>query len=103
MLKKFTIYVTGWADLYAFEGTLKLSNGNIQFRVLNGFERIITFDLRTQLFNVDFLSNSTSSDIQLNAVRWMKEHKLYDILIANREYDTESLVEITQLNNIELR
>lgn len=90
LLSKFTIFVDGF--IHQYEGLLKLSKNSIQFKVLNGFERLIWHDLRIQRFSVNFISNSTSSSIQHNAVAWMKEDGLFEQLIANSRYDAESSI-----------
>lgn len=90
LLSQFIISIDGF--IHQFEGLLKLSNNSIQFKVLNGFEKIIWHDLNTQRFSVNFHSNSTSSSIQHNAVAWMKEDGLFEQLIANSRYDAESSI-----------
>lgn len=84
LLKNFTLKAVEWS--FEIHGVLKLSSEGIQFKVLNGLEQTNCLDLNEQLFNITFSYNGASFQVQQNALHWIKEHDLFEILIENEKY-----------------
>lgn len=41
---------------------------------------------KKKLFNINFYANRTTFQVQHNALKWMKNHKLFGILFKNERY-----------------
>lgn len=81
----FTIKAIGW-ELSTIRGILKKSIGGICFKVLNGLEQTSCLDLDDQLFDISFHSNSTTFQLQHNALKWIQTHNLFEKIIQNDIY-----------------
>lgn len=91
LLKRFSIEAVNW--VFRFDGELKILNGAIHFKVLNGFDKIFALDLNAETFNIEFNSNLTSFNIQHNALKWMEEQNLFEELIGNDQYEAKCFVD----------
>lgn len=83
----FTISAVGWA-LEAISGVLHENFDGVTFRVLNGLEQILVhkFELKTQLFDINFHSDRSTFQLQHDAIKWIKSHGLFHELIENEKY-----------------
>lgn len=63
----------------------------ILFKVLEGFEELVClFGSEAHFFNITFNINRIVYQLQHNALKWIKEHNLFSILIDNPRYELTS-------------
>lgn len=62
---------------------------NLMFvKITEGFEEILSLnDNEHQYFSINFFTNRMVYQLLLNALDWMKKHKLHSVLINNHRYD----------------
>lgn len=86
-LKEFTIkhrsseilcsgQMKGWDDNHLF------------IEIFDGFEMLMSC-CDDEFFNVNFIINRSTFQLQHNAISWMKKHDLFSVLINNPLYDRE--------------
>lgn len=59
---------------------------SIFVRITQNFEEILRCE-KDQEFTINFFTNRSAYKILLNAIQWMKAHRLYPVLIKNERYD----------------
>lgn len=66
----------------------KCESDFIIVKISVGFEDLLFLNTnKEQFFDINFCINRTVFQLQHNALRWLKEHKLYSILINNPRYE----------------
>lgn len=83
----FTIHPIGWS--LKCDGVLKKRGSTVMFQISNGFEEMNMLDLNTQKFDIQFKPNLSSFQVQHKAIDFMSEHKLFEQLIQNAQYELE--------------
>lgn len=81
-----------------FAGSIiKIDYQFIYIKINDGFDdfRHLYAD---QTFDIDFHMNRLSYQLQLNALKWIKDHKLFKILINNPLFDKQSIIASSNLD-----
>lgn len=65
----------------------KCDQNHIYIKIVNGFEDISTTHRNPeQFYDVSFHINQTAYQLQLQALDYLKEHHLFDVIINNPSY-----------------
>lgn len=83
----FTIQPIGWS--LKCDGVLKKHGSTVMFQISNGFDELNMLDLNTQKFEILFKPNLSSFQVQHRAMDFMSEHRLFQQLIRNAQYELE--------------